>query len=160
MCLRAGCEVEGEILHTEQQPANAEARAQATEVLRQLHAQRDGHRPAGSDSVDAFQTDNDHGTPAGDDEQADSEALTERQSATVNAQSAHSKVADVAPIGKPLVEPPEYGDRINDTEKEAYWIPGAFPTIFQNETGDLHYCPLKTTDIQTKKKALRRTNLV
>jgi len=123
--------VEGEILHTEQQPANAEARAQATEVLRQLHAQRDGHRPAG------------------DDEQADSEALTERQSATDNAQSAHSKVADVAPIGKPLVEPPEYGDRINDTEKEAYWIPGAFPTIFQNETGDLHYCPLKTTDIQS-----------
>ena len=38
--------------------------------------------------------------------------------------------------GKPLVEPPEFGERIKDTEREPYWVPGAFPTIFQNETGD------------------------
>ena len=141
--------MEGEILQTEEQPANAEARTQATEVLRELHAQRDGHRPAGSDLVVAFQTDNNHGTLAGDDEQAGSEALTQSQLADVNAESAHLKVADVAPIGKPLVDPPEYGERVTDTEKTAYWIPGAFPTIFQNETGDLHYCPLKETDIQS-----------
>ena len=33
---------------------------------------------------------------------------------------------------------PEYGDRIRHTDQEPYWIPGAFPTIFQNETGDPH----------------------
>ena len=38
--------------------------------------------------------------------------------------------------GKPLVDPPEFADRIRDTDKEPHWIPGAFPTIFQNETGD------------------------
>ena len=38
--------------------------------------------------------------------------------------------------GKPLVDPPEFGDRVRDTDKVPYWIPGAFPTIFQNETGD------------------------
>ena len=84
--------MEGEILHTEQQCANAEARAQATEVLRQLHAQRDGHRPAGSDSVVAFQTDNNHGTLAGDDEQAGSEALTQSQLADVNAEQRRVRI--------------------------------------------------------------------
>ena len=51
--------------------------------------------------------------------------------------------------GKPLVEAPEFADRVRDTDKEPYWIPGAFPTIFQNETGDLHNHPLKETDILT-----------
>ena len=37
---------------------------------------------------------------------------------------------------KPLVEPPEFGDRIKDLEKKPFWISGEFPTIFQNETGD------------------------
>ena len=37
---------------------------------------------------------------------------------------------------KPLVDPPEFAERIRDTHKEAHWIPGAFPTIFQNQTGD------------------------
>ena len=36
--------------------------------------------------------------------------------------------------GKPLVPPPEFGERIRDTDKEAGWIPGAFPTLLQNET--------------------------
>ena len=57
MCLIAWCEVEGEILQTEQQPANAEARAQATELLRELHAQRDGkplvEAPIGKPLVEA-----------------------------------------------------------------------------------------------------------
>ena len=104
MSLIAWCEVEGQISQTEQQPANAEARAQATELLRELHAQRDGHRPAGSDSVDVCPADNDQGTLAGDDGQADSEAiasqaLPERQPADTSAESAQVNVAGVASIG-------------------------------------------------------------
>ena len=49
----------------------------------------------------------------------------------------------------PLVEPPEFGDRINDTAKEPYWVPGAFPTIFQNETGDPFNYVLKEPDLVT-----------
>ena len=154
LCLLAWCEVEGEMLQTEQQPANAEARAQATELLRELHAQRDGHRLAGSDSVDVFPADNDQGTLAGDDGQANSEAIAfqavpEWQPADISAESAQLKVAGVAPIGKPLVEAPEFGDRVRDTDKEAYWIPGAFPNIFQNQTGDLHNYYDKEPDMLT-----------
>ena len=58
-------------------------------------------------------------------------------------------VAGVAPIGKPLVEPPEFGDRVRDTDKEPYWIPGAFPNIFQNQTGDLHNYVEKEPDMLT-----------
>ena len=154
LCLLAWCEVEGEMLQTEQQPANAEARAQATELLRELHAQRDGHRLAGSDSVDVFPADNDQGTLAGDDGQANSEAIAiqavpEWQPADISAESAQLKVAGVAPIGKPLVEAPEFADRVRDTDKEAYWIPGAFPNIFQNQTGDLHNYYDKEPDMLT-----------
>ena len=39
-------------------------------------------------------------------------------------------------IDKPLVNPPELGDIIRDSDKDPFWIPGIFPTIFQNETGD------------------------
>ena len=35
-----------------------------------------------------------------------------------------------------MVDAPEIAERIRDTDKEAGWIPGAFPTIMQNETGD------------------------
>ena len=38
--------------------------------------------------------------------------------------------------GKPLVDPPEFDEAVRDTDKQPYWIPGAFPTIFQNEIGD------------------------
>ena len=48
---------------------------------------------------------------------------------------------------KPLVDPPEFGDRIKDTERVPYWIPGAFPTIFQNETGDPHNWAFKEVDL-------------
>ena len=50
---------------------------------------------------------------------------------------------------KPLVDPPEFGDRVRDTDKEPYWIPGAFPTIFQNETGDPYNYVLKEVDLVT-----------
>ena len=50
---------------------------------------------------------------------------------------------------KPLVDPPELSDRIRDTDKEPYWIPGAYPTIFQNETGDPHNYVLKEPDLVT-----------
>jgi hypothetical protein len=52
-------------------------------------------------------------------------------------------------MGKPVVDPPEFGDRIRDTDREPYWIPGAFPTIFQNETGDPNNAPLKQVDLIT-----------
>ena len=50
---------------------------------------------------------------------------------------------------KPVMEPPQIdGDRrIKDTEREPYWIPGAFPTIFQNETGDPYNAPFKEVDL-------------
>ena len=48
---------------------------------------------------------------------------------------------------KPPVEPPQLADRIKDTDKEPFWIPGAHPTIFQNETGDPYNYILKEVDI-------------
>ena len=42
-----------------------------------------------------------------------------------------------------------FGDRVRDTDKEPYWIPGAFPTIFQNETGGLLNYVLKEPDLIT-----------
>jgi hypothetical protein len=49
---------------------------------------------------------------------------------------------------KPLVDPPELGDLIRDSDKQPYWIPGAFPTIFQNETGDPYNYFFKEPDLQ------------
>ena len=49
---------------------------------------------------------------------------------------------------KPMVNPPELSDIIRDTDKEPYWIPGAFPTIFQNETGDPYNYYYKEPDLQ------------
>ena len=51
------------------------------------------------------------------------------------------------PTDRPLVDPPEFGDRIRDTDKEPHWIPGAFPTVFQNETGDPYNYVLKEVDL-------------
>ena len=50
---------------------------------------------------------------------------------------------------KPVVDPPEFSDRIRDTDKEPFWIPGAFPTIFQNETADPYNYMLKEPDLAT-----------
>ena len=57
--------------------------------------------------------------------------------------------AKTASVDKPLVDAPEFGDRVRDTDQEAHWIPGAFPNIFQNQTGDLHNYVLKQPDINT-----------
>ena len=51
--------------------------------------------------------------------------------------------------GKPVVDAPEFGDRIHDMEERPYWIPGAFPTVFQNETGDPHNYIDKKPDFST-----------
>ena len=50
----------------------------------------------------------------------------------------------------PLVDPPEYGERVSDLyNKEPLWIPAAFPTIFQNETGDPYDAPEQCVDLNT-----------
>ena len=50
---------------------------------------------------------------------------------------------------KPVVDPPDLGDRIRDTDKEPVWIPVAFPAIFQNESGDPYNWVLKEPDLIT-----------
>ena len=67
----------------------------------------------------------------------------------VRESSSMAQAASASVDGKPLVDPPEFSDRIRDTDKEPYWIPGAFPTIFQNETGDPHNYVLKEPDLTT-----------
>ena len=52
-----------------------------------------------------------------------------------------------APQDKPLVEPPQLSERVKDTERDPYWIPAAFPTIFQNETGDPYNVMNKEVDL-------------
>jgi endonuclease/exonuclease/phosphatase family metal-dependent hydrolase len=54
----------------------------------------------------------------------------------VMADASGHTAADRKDASKPLVDPPEFGERIRDLDKKPRWIPGAFPTIFQNETGD------------------------
>ena len=49
---------------------------------------------------------------------------------------------------KPLVEAPELGERIKDTDREPHWVPGAYPTIFQNETGDPFNHVIKEVDLK------------
>ena len=69
-----------------------------------------------------------------------------------HAASVQGEKASMPRVGadsKPLVEPPTLGDRIRDTDKEPYWIPGAFPTIFQNETGDPFNYVWKEPDLVT-----------
>ncbi len=165
------CKVDGEILSMEQRPANAEAREQATTLLQELQAQRDGSRNHVSDSLgDAFVDvpreglwDEDaeaDGWGAGLADGDNASGLAEP--ATLTATTAAGQAADISTDGlpastdpipassaKPLVEAPEFGDRVRDTDKEPYWIPGAFPTIFQNETGDLHNYVLKEPDLLT-----------
>ena len=50
-------------------------------------------------------------------------------------------------VDKPLVDGPEHGERIKDTEPVPFWIPAAFPQIFQNETGDPHNYKTKYVDL-------------
>ena len=53
---------------------------------------------------------------------------------------------------KPLLDPPEIDDEtgpIRDTDEVAGWIPGAFPSIFQNEAGDPYNLKLAEPDLVT-----------
>ena len=60
--------------------------------------------------------------------------------------------SDLAPAlqieGKPMVDPPELDAEglVRDTDETPGWIPGTFPTIFQNETGEQHNYLLKKPD--------------
>ena len=53
---------------------------------------------------------------------------------------------------KPLLDPPEIDDEtgpIRDTDEVAGWIPGAFPSIFQNEAGDPYHFKFAKPDLVT-----------
>ena len=52
---------------------------------------------------------------------------------------------------KPLLDPPEIDEEglIRDTDEVAGWIPGTFPSIFQNETGDPCNFKLAKPDLLT-----------
>ncbi len=50
---------------------------------------------------------------------------------------------EVRRAGESLADPHELAERIRDTDKMPSWIPGAFPTILQNEAGDAHRYQLK-----------------
>ena len=153
--------MEGEIAQNLQQPANAEALEQATSLLQDLRAQNSTSLDPAAHVTgpDAFQDDAEAetwGTEAAEGP-VDSDAVLGRQTATTpqtkESGATHSQsetvAVDVTLPGKPLVEPPEFGDRVRDTDKEPFWIPGAFPTIFQNETGDLHTYVHKEPDMLT-----------
>ena len=74
-------------------------------------------------------------------------AIAGSSNETAGAQQAAAQ--EQAHDGKPLVEPPEFDRRVRDTDKEPFWIPGAFPTIFQNETGDPYNYVNKEVDLNT-----------
>ena len=53
---------------------------------------------------------------------------------------------------KPLLDPPEIDDEtgpIRDTDEKPHWIPGAFPSIFQNEAGNPYNFKLTKLDLVT-----------
>ena len=155
--------MDGEIATTEQQPANAEALKEATAVLRDLCEQR------GTSSSAVETAANAGGWDADDADADDCGAGRADTGSTLKAVASDADVtqhisavpvveaAGVAAVdessalpaidSKPLVDAPEFGDRVRDTDKEPFWIPGAFPTLFQNETGDLHNYVAKEPDV-------------
>ena len=151
-------EVDGEIAQNLQQPANAEAIEQATMLLQDLRVQGSTPAPTGAEAWDndpeawdnndeaedwaATALENPIASEVVDANQTEAPPLTKLGDTTAPA-------TDAVPPGKPLVPPPEFGDRVRDTDKQAYWIPGAFPTIFQNQTGDLHNYFIKEPDMLT-----------
>ena len=48
--------------------------------------------------------------------------------------NAVAPATDAVLPGKPLVEAPEFADRVRDTDKEPYWIPG-FPNDLPERDG-------------------------
>ena len=173
MDLPVDFEVDGEISARDQRPANAEAMEQATEVLRDLTEQ--GSFCNNNFASAPCDEDWDEDAAANDcasapfDEDWDEDAAANDWGATHTAKTADddcvpptqegstataNDAADSTPKdeshksdSKPLVDAPEFGDRVRDTDKEAHWIPGAFPNIFQNQTGDLHNYKLKEPDM-------------
>ena len=159
--------MDGEVAQNLQQPANAEAVREATAFLQVLRLQDSTNCDAGadvpltSDVTTGAELDVSLSKVVTEDSclsnnQVDpSMVWTVEEEAEAEAQfpdGASNKEAVVTehiPSGKPLVEAPEFGDRVRDTDKEPYWIPGAFPTIFQNQTGDLHNYVLKEPDMAT-----------
>ena len=68
----------------------------------------------------------------------------------MEAQEAHpAKASEIE--GKPVVDPPELDAEglVRDIDETAGWIPGTFPAIFQNETGDPHNYLLKKPDLDS-----------
>ena len=77
----------------------------------------------------------------------DQEAVTAQDSTQVPPSTTAQRKVD-----KPLLDPPELDDEtgpIRDTDEVAGWIPGAFPSIFQNETGDPYNFILAKPDLAT-----------
>ncbi len=72
----------------------------------------------------------------------------EARGSTMALPAAETRKPQSAPRDRPLVDPPEFGDRVKDLyNKDPHWIPGAFPTIFQNETGDPYNAPEAHVDL-------------
>ena len=78
------------------------------------------------------------------------------QASLVESSEATGRARAPRPVGrpvidKPLVDPPEIDadGRIRDTDELPHWVPGAFPTIFQNETGDPYNFTLAKPDLLT-----------
>jgi len=144
--------VDGEIAQNLQQPGNAEATEQATLLLQDLRAQGSTSMPTGADEPwpDTWNDDEEtEAWAAGALADPDCSLEDYAEAAPQTGRNAVAPVTDPALPGKPLVEAPEFADRVRDTDKEPYWIPGAFPTIFQNETGDLHNYVIKEPDMLT-----------
>ena len=153
--------MDGEIAQNLQQPANAEAIEQATMLLQDLRIQGSNPAHPGADAPWADAWDNDAepeawAAGASEDPVAsdvalgdDAETPPRTKEAGAPGVNEDTPAADAVFPGKPLIEAPEFGDRLRDTDKEPYWIPGAFPTIFQNETGDLDNYYEKEPDMLT-----------
>ena len=132
-------------MQREQQPANAEAKEQATALLRELREQGSGWQLGMSDSIDnpfadvplaeGCDVDAEEDDWGAGQEGQGSSSVTDSRAMGLAAEAAPAPVSIPPSSGKPLVDAPEFGDRLRDTDKQPYWIPGAFPTIFQNETG-------------------------
>ena len=97
-----------------------------------------GHRASSSESATGLEA-----QAAG--EHADGHRVSSSEAATgLEAQVALSE-------SKPVVDPPELDAEglVRDTDETPGWIPGTFPTIFQNATGDPHSYLLKKPDLES-----------
>ena len=170
-------EVDGEMQEPEMRSMTVESEQEAAKILEAVAADIGGgagqeqsdHRAPEEDEGECWNTDAEEGwdaDPGGEEQRRSTEAeaavaagaaaeatggsevRAARDGDVQGATAAEPPVAgDARPPDQPLVDPPPLGDRIRDTEKEAFWIPGAFPTIFQNEKGDPYDWKLKEPDL-------------